>query len=264
MRGSDIFDALSGVRGDFISGSAPEKALSDERAFEKKRGEKRKSASPLPFRNGRIAAAASLAAVAIIAVAAVPFLRDVYTNVGNPGSGVSDGSAFSEKEDGLIRYGADGKKLNYTHGFFWTENETGVTVCGYAGRETELIIANYIGTLPVTRVTGEGKSFGKVEKLTLPESVKTIVPGAFYANASLREITLPSGVVSIGDYAFYGCTALESVTVPRSVRSIGVKAFASCPALTIYYEYSLAGWKGICSGTVKDEDTKLVTNYKAE
>ena len=64
--------------------------------------------------------------------------------------------------------------------------------------------------------------------ITLPNSVTSIGPGAFYECSSLRSVTIPSSFTSIGESAFYECISLKSVTIPNSVTSIGESAFYNC------------------------------------
>lgn len=51
----------------------------------------------------------------------------------------------------------------------------------------------------------------KLEKVVLPEGLKTIGEGAFQYCFGLREVHLPSTLEEIGDYAFYYCYGLSSV-----------------------------------------------------
>jgi hypothetical protein len=67
---------------------------------------------------------------------------------------------------------------------------------------------------------------------TIPNSVTSIVDGAFQYNRNLKSITIPDGVKSIGESAFSGCTGFTSVTIPASVTSIGFDAFGGCTNLT--------------------------------
>ena len=66
----------------------------------------------------------------------------------------------------------------------------------------------------------------------IPESVTSIVSGAFWGCSSLASITIPESVTSIGDQAFTGCSGLTSITIPESVTSIGYEAFYGCSGLT--------------------------------
>ena len=62
----------------------------------------------------------------------------------------------------------------------------------------------------------------------IPQSVTTIVSGAFWDCDSLTSVTIPEGVTSIGDHAFFGCSALASVNIPKGVTSIGEATFLAC------------------------------------
>ena len=48
---------------------------------------------------------------------------------------------------------------------------------------------------------------------------------------SVEEISIPETVNSIGPYAFYGCTSLRHVYIPKSVTYIDKRAFAGCTLL---------------------------------
>ena len=74
---------------------------------------------------------------------------------------------------------------------------------------------------------GKNNSFyscGKLSKLILPETVKSIGSRAFY-KSGITSVTIPNSVTSIGDYAFYYCYNLKNIDIPNSVRSIGKGAF---------------------------------------
>ena len=61
---------------------------------------------------------------------------------------------------------------------------------------------------------------------TAPDSLKTILPGAFAGSRVLSRVTL-NGVETIGDYAFADCAGkdFKSVMVPASVTSMGAGVF---------------------------------------
>jgi hypothetical protein len=70
-----------------------------------------------------------------------------------------------------------------------------------------------------------------IERIVLPETVKSIGVSAFSGCVSLKSITLPSGIERIGESAFRGCTSLEYIEIPDSVKTIGASAFQNCNAL---------------------------------
>ncbi len=76
----------------------------------------------------------------------------------------------------------------------------------------------------------------KLQRLTIPESVKTIGDWAFADCESLTSVELPFGVETLGYKAFTSCTALTTVTIPASVLEWGGSVFNCCDNLkTVYF-----------------------------
>ena len=76
----------------------------------------------------------------------------------------------------------------------------------------ELIPYEFEENLPLFR----GGSFGSlVERISIPDSVKTIEDNAFAALCSLEEILLPDSIESIGNNAFGYCKKLRRIVVRR-------------------------------------------------
>lgn len=72
---------------------------------------------------------------------------------------------------------------------------------------------------------------GRLEDVTIPESVNRIEEFAFFNCAHINSITLPQSLTAIETYAFAYCTSLETISIPNSVTQIGHMAFVDCPAL---------------------------------
>ncbi|MDR2576100.1 MAG: leucine-rich repeat domain-containing protein [Treponema sp.] len=68
--------------------------------------------------------------------------------------------------------------------------------------------------------------------IIFPNSVTSIVVGAFMGCTSLASVTIPNSVTSIGEWAFHGCAGLTSITIPDSVTSIEFGTFNGCTSLT--------------------------------
>ena len=150
--------------------------------------------------------------------------------------------------------------------FTYKENESGITITGYAGDETELVIPGKINDKKVTDIGAHAfQNCSSLTSITIPAGVKSIEMCAFYGCSSLTSITIPAGVKSIEDFVFYGCDSLTSIIVdkgnkyydsrdncnaiietksnkliygckktviPKSVTSIGARAFYECRGLT--------------------------------
>ncbi len=78
--------------------------------------------------------------------------------------------------------------------------------------------------------------FQGLETLTtvvIGDSVKSIIPEAFYECTNLEKVTWGKSLQTIGDHAFYGCTALPSeLVLPDELEYIGDYAFRECTSLT--------------------------------
>ena len=73
----------------------------------------------------------------------------------------------------------------------------------------------------------------EIEKVIVPNSVKTLGEGAFVGCERLCEVAFEpnSHLESIGDHCFSRC-GLREVTVPRNVLAIGSHAFNNCLELS--------------------------------
>ncbi|MDX2108621.1 MAG: leucine-rich repeat protein [Verrucomicrobiota bacterium] len=67
---------------------------------------------------------------------------------------------------------------------------------------------------------------------TIPNSVISILDGAFAWCTSLTNVNIPNSITSIGDEAFFGCASLTSISIPNSVTNIGDSVFYSCSSLS--------------------------------
>ncbi len=97
------------------------------------------------------------------------------------------------------------------------------------GKEiTDLIIPESVTSI----VDGAFMGCSGLTSVTIPNSVTSIGYGAFQSCSGLTSVTIPNSVTSIGSYAFYKCSNLTSITIPNSVTSIGNFAFYYCSGMT--------------------------------
>lgn len=108
-----------------------------------------------------------------------------------------------------------------------------VTITGYTGKDTEIIIPAALGGKKVTDIGREVFKDGiDIVSITIPDSVTTIGRYAFDNCASLTSITLPSRVTKIDVGAFNCCSSLKSITIPDGVTTISGHTFSHCERLT--------------------------------
>ena len=130
-----------------------------------------------------------------------------------------------------------------------------LTITGYKGSDTEVVIPNYIGGKKVKKVgidrTGSIwsdailddsgnkiwlasdyiKGQKTIKRITISYGIEEIGNFAFCGTVEMKNVGIPSTVTSIGKYAFWACSSLENVTIPSSVTSIGAGAFNNCSSL---------------------------------
>ena len=129
---------------------------------------------------------------------------------------------------GKTAQAAESKTYN---GFMYEEKESEITITGYVGDKTEVVIPGEINGKKVTTI-GD-RAFGECTSLTgvtIPEGVTSIGDDAFELCVNLTSISLPKSLTSIGSWGF-SATGLTSITIPENVRSIGCDAFFSCTKL---------------------------------
>ena len=81
------------------------------------------------------------------------------------------------------------------------------------------------------RVFGGALFNERVKKITLPESVETILEEAFWNNKQMESINLPSKLKVIPAHCFYFCKSLKSIDIPAAVVEIRSDAFSQCEQL---------------------------------
>lgn len=117
---------------------------------------------------------------------------------------VMTGYTGSEAERYALSKGISFKGIAETaaEDFLYTIKGDRVTITGYTGSDTDIVIPRYIEGKPVTAI------------------------GAYaFENASVKRVVLQAGVTSIAKNAFYWCGDLQEVHVPGSVTSISYDAF---------------------------------------
>lgn len=111
--------------------------------------------------------------------------------------------------------------------FAYVDNGAEVTILGYNGSESVMVIPAEIRGMPVTRIAESAFADNKViQRAILPDSLVQIGSNAFRACGALQEVNIPASVTTIPDSAFGYCYNLMKVTGLEHVSEIGPRAFA--------------------------------------
>ena len=95
--------------------------------------------------------------------------------------------------------------------FTYTTKNNQLTITGYTGKSTTIIIPSVINGYTVSSI---GDNAFKGTKIT--------------------SVSIPSTITSIGWFAFADCLSLTAAVIPDSVSTIGYEAFSGAKHLTIY------------------------------
>ncbi|MCH5300978.1 MAG: leucine-rich repeat protein [Ruminococcus sp.] len=113
------------------------------------------------------------------------------------------------------------------------DDGNGVSVTGYTGKDTVVVIPETIDGQPVTEVCcWDFANDSPVRGVYCPPSVKRI--GAFGNNDAL-EIVICEGAEELLESAFIGCSRLRTVVLGDNLKKINGAAFGVCKSLTEVY-----------------------------
>ena len=101
----------------------------------------------------------------------------------------------------------------------------------YIGYVKAVEIPESIDGLPVTHIGQDCFSLAcqvKITSVKIPETITTILSGAFRGCRAIRALDLPSSLLYIGNYAFSFLLNLETLQIPENVVAMGFGAFRNC------------------------------------
>lgn len=105
-------------------------------------------------------------------------------------------------------------------------------VTGYTGDEAEIAVPETLDGYTVESIGSGAFSWGTMESVSLPDTVRTIETSAFAGCSALAVLELPDGITSIGGGAFYGCSSLAEFDYPMNWKTAGSNIFFRCSSLT--------------------------------
>lgn len=125
-------------------------------------------------------------------------------------------------EDGNTSFYADESGVLYSYDktkLFLFPNASSLTEYNIPDSVTTIVSGAFCGNKTITKITG-------------CNGLKTIEENAFYICSSLKSITLPEELTTIGNYAFFKCENLEKIKITDALTSLGRYAFKGCTSLT--------------------------------
>ena len=124
------------------------------------------------------------------------------------------------------------KRCGNLEGLTYTIADGEVTITGYTGTRTELVLPAQIEGNPVTEIKVRAfQNNGILTAVTIPEGVKELGHYAFADCQNLKRVSIPGSVATISGWAFQNCYALEDVQLQEGLTAIGTYAFSHCTAL---------------------------------
>jgi hypothetical protein len=148
--------------------------------------------------------------------------------------------------------------------FTFTTNNGAITITGYTGTNSVVVIPSATNGWPVTSIAGF--AFFNCTSLTsvsIGNRVTTIGNSAFANCTSLANITLSTNVTSIGTRAFSNCTGLTTVAIPYSIISIGRSPFSFCRGLSAITVDPLNSLYGSLDGVLFNKNLTTLIQYPA-
>ena len=160
---------------------------------------------------------------------------------------------------------------------FETLADGSLQVSADSGKEMpeEIVIPSEYEGKPVTAVKAQGFALNRaegLERVVIPEGVKSIGEKAFYNLITLESAVLPDSLIEMGMYAFAGCTALQDIEFGSGLSIIPVGAFGGCAiasltlpeTVTDIYFDAFRGCRELTGVTLPDSVTYLGSSVFAE
>lgn len=161
--------------------------------------------------------------VGIIAVTAVFFTLNTVSVLAKS-QYVDDDKVYSSEGEKTVYISKD----NFLYNF--SGEVPGVTVCGYTGTLTDIVIPEEINGRAVSAIDENTMSGdGRITSLTVPASISSIGSGAFNGCQKLEKVNL-SGGAQILNNSFCDCTALTDISFPYGISEIN-DSFKNCTSL---------------------------------
>lgn len=177
---------------------------------------------------------------------------------------------IGDEDTGILAdYSADDRKIS--DGLFFmtatVAGKAGFVVYEYEGISTDVVIPNYVGSVPVIGVFDEAfKNNTNIKSISLSKNTVWLEESVFSGCSKLETIDFNGAkLTEIPAYAFEGC-AIHHIELPETVTRLGSEAFDGCELASINYENIVYYGSYALNDTLipfvfLSEDVEYVGNY---
>ena len=146
---------------------------------------------------------------------------------------------IGDEDTGVIAdYSADDRKISDGLIFVTATvgGKAGMIVTDYEGTDKDVVIPNYVGSVPVIGIGEDAFTNTSITSVSLSKNTIWLGQEAFYNCNKLTSVDFNGAKLTEIPYsAFYG-TAITSITLPESVTKLGERAFYNSSLAEINYE----------------------------
>ena len=158
--------------------------------------------------------------------------------------------------------------------FTFTTNNGTLTISGYSGSYTNLVIPSKTNGMSVVAIADyalwDDGTHGMLN-VVIPNTITSIGVSAFQGNVWLKSVIIPNSVTYLGDNTFDYCASMTKAVIGAGVTNLNGSTFAQCYSLQsvyflgnaqtnvgvfwngsnvkVYYMPGKTGWSSIFAGT---------------
>lgn len=147
--------------------------------------------------------------------------------------------------------------------FNYEENENGITLTEYTGKEDSVEIPTKYDGKTVTAVAATAFASSEVKEISVPRGIY-LNSGAFSGCITLRKVTLDKSITYVPDNCFAGCTALSEIDAP-ALAGCGFNAFADTALVTdsgedfvVVGDGLLIAWTAVGNSAIVPDNVKNI------
>lgn len=114
---------------------------------------------------------------------------------------------------------------------WYVDTDGKIVLTAYKGKDTEVIVPNYIDGIPVKKIGTNTKHawYNDEESIWSTEICEN--EAYYYTQKTITKIIISEGIEEIADYAFFHGEAIKEVIMPETLKKIGINVFESCYSL---------------------------------